>query len=319
MEKLVILDGFTLNPGDLSWAGFEAMGDLKVYDFTSDEEKFERVGEARHIFVNKVIIDESFLSAFPNLEYIGELATGYDNIDLEACKRHGVTVTNVPGYGGQAVAQYAFGLLLELCHNNRNRIQDVRNDLWPVEIDYWKDWAGSVIELAGKTLGILGFGDIGRYMAQMAKGFGMKVVYYSRNEKPSAEDLADYVSLERLYEMSDVISLHMPLNKENYHLLDDRAFSQMKDGVIIINTARGALIDEAALVRALESKKVLGAGLDVLEVEPPSKTNPLFQFENCVITPHLAWGAQAARARLIKIAIENYKTYLLGKPKNQLV
>lgn len=319
MEKLVILDGFTLNPGDLSWEGFEAMGDLTVYDFTSDEERFERVGEARHIFVNKVKVDEAFLSAFPRLEYIGELATGYDNIDLEACKRHGVTVTNVPGYGGQAVAQYAFGLLLELCHNNRNRIKDVRNDLWKVEIDYWKDWAGSVIELSGKTLGILGLGDIGSYMAEMAKGFGMKVVYYSRHKKPSAEGLADYVSLETLYEISDVISLHMPLNEENYHLLDDRAFSQMKDGVIIINTARGALIDEAALVRALESKKVLGAGLDVLEVEPPSKHNPLFQFENCVITPHLAWGAQAARARLIEIAIENYKTYLSGKPNNQLV
>lgn len=319
MEKLVVLDGFTLNPGDLSWEGFEAMGDLTVYDFTSDEERFERVGEARHIFVNKVKIDETFLAAFPKLEYIGELATGFDNIALEACKKHGVTVTNVPGYGGQAVAQYAFGLLLELCHNNRNRIKDVRNDLWKVEINYWKDWAGSVIELSGKTLGILGLGDIGRYMAIMAKGFGMKVIYYSRNKKPSADGLAEYVSLETLYKEADVISLHMPLNEENYHLLDDEAFGQMKEGVILINTARGALIDEGALVRALENQKVYAAGLDVLEHEPLTMDNPLMKFENCVITPHLAWGAKEARARLLKIGLNNYKTYLEGKAENRLV
>lgn len=319
MEKLVVLDGFTLNPGDLSWEGFEAMGDLTVYDFTSDEERFERVGEARHIFVNKVKVDEAFLKAFPKLEYIGELATGFDNIDLEACKRHGVTVTNVPGYGGQAVAQYAFGLLLELCHNNRNRIKDVRNDLWKVEIDYWKDWAGSVIELSGKTLGILGLGDIGHYMAMMAKGFGMKVIYHSRNKKSNAEGLADYVSLETLYQNADVISLHMPLNDENYHLLNDEAFGQMKEGVILINTARGALIDEGALVRALENQKVYAAGLDVLEHEPLTMDNPLLGFENCVITPHLAWGAKEARGRLLEIGLNNYKTYLEGKAENRLV
>lgn len=319
VEKLVVLDGFTLNPGDLSWGGFKAYGELQVYDFTSDEERIPRVGTARHIFVNKVKIDEALLSACPQIEYIGELATGFDNIDIEACKRHNVTVTTVPGYGGQAVAQYAFGLLLELCHNNRNRIKDVRNDLWKVEIDYWQDWAGSVVALFGKTLGIIGFGDIGRYMAIMAKGFGMEVVYYSRSPKENAEGIARYVSLDELYQTSDVISLHTPLNKESYHLLDDEAFEKMKTGVIIINTARGALIDEKALVKALANKKVLGAGLDVVEVEPISLENPLLTFENCIITPHLAWGAKAARKRLIDIALNNYKTYLLGKATNQLV
>ena len=317
--KLVVLDGFTLNPGDLSWDKFKQYGDLSVYDFTSLEDRVSRIGEAKHIFINKVKIDEALLKACPQIEYIGELATGFDNIDLDVCKRYGVTVTTVPGYGSQAVAQYAFGLLLELCQNNRCRIQDVRKGLWAESVSHWQKWTSEIISLEGKTLGIMGLGGIGKEMAKMAKGFGMKVIYYQRHENPELSELARYVDLKTLYSLSDVISLHMPLNEENYHILNEEAFLQMKENVMIINTARGALIDEKALLQALKNKKVYGVALDVLENEPISKTNPLLSYDNCLLTPHLAWGAKSAREKLLMTALENYESYLNGQTKNRLV
>lgn len=315
--KLVILDGYALTHGDLSWqalSAFEGIDEIEVYDRTSKEMVVERAKDADLILTNKTRLRVEQLKALPKLKYIGVLATGYNIVDVDFAKEQGIVVTNVPSYGTDAVAQFVFAQLLEICHQIRHHSDAVKSGRWNQHEDFCF-WDTPLIELAGKTIGLIGYGRIGERTAEIAKAFGMKVRAY----KPSAVvGSGDFVSLETLLKQSDVISLHCPLTEHTRHILDALAFEQMKHGVIILNTARGPLIDEEALYQHLKSGKVLAAGLDVLAVEPPKGHHPLFDLPNCFITPHIAWAPKEARERLLDIAIENVKSYVNGQPQNEV-
>ncbi len=315
MAKIVILDGHTLNPGDLSWSGFEALGSVAVYDRTEKGDILRRIGDAEIVFTNKTPLTQETISACPNLRYIGVLATGYNVVDADAARARGVPVSNVPAYSTGAVAQLATALLLEICHHVGRHSDAVYAGRWSESPDFCF-WETPLIELAGKTLGIVGFGRIGRATAQIARALGMNVLAHSRTETDEGRSLAEYVPLESLYARSDVISLHCPLTDETRGMINRDSIARMKDGVILINTGRGPLIVEQDLADALNGGKVYAAGLDVVSEEPIRADDPLLHAKNCLITPHIAWAPKETRRRLMAIAVDNLRSFLNGTPAN---
>ena len=314
--KIVILDGYTLNPGDLTWEGFEKLGELEIYDRTSVDKISERVKDAEIIITNKTPLTKETFKQNPKIKYVGVLATGYNVVDVEAAKDLGIVVTNIPTYGTTAVAQMATALLLEMCHHVWAHSEDVRSGGWTNNID-WCFWNYPLIELAGKNVGIIGFGRIGQNFAKIAQALGMNVLAYDdyQNKELESETMR-YVSLDELLTQSDVISLHCPLFESTQGIINKENIAKMKDGVMIINTSRGPLIVEEDLADALNSGKVAGAALDVLSVEPPTMDNPLMSAKNCIITPHIAWAPKESRERLMNIAVENLEKFLLEQPQN---
>lgn len=310
--KIVIMDGHALNPGDLSWDFLKEFGTVTYYDRTIGQAlTIERIGNADIILLNKTPITDSILVACPNLKLICILATGYNVVDCGAAARRGIPVCNVPGYGTDSVAQFTFALLLELCCHVGLHSQSVHAGEWTTSPDfcYWKT---PQMELAGKTMGIIGFGSIGRAVGKIAEALGMRVLAYSRNRRGEA----NYVDLHTLLAQSDVVSLHCPLFPETKHIINADALTLMKDGAILLNTARGPLIDEAAVADALRSGKLRGAAMDVVDNEPIPSDSPLLSAPNCIITPHMAWAPIEARQRILDITAENIRGFLEGRPTN---
>ena len=316
MMKIVVLDGYTENPGDLSWEGLAQFGQLRVYDRTgSEEEVIRRIGEAEVVFVNKVPISRRVLDACPNIRFISVLATGYNVIDVKAAAEKGIPVSNVPAYGTAAVAQFAMALLLEVCHHVAHHSEAVHQGRWASNPD-WCFWDYPLIELSGKTMGIIGFGRIGQATGRIARAMGMEVLAYSRSVREEAKELAEYVDLDSLLARSDVIVLHCPLFPDTEGIINKANIAKMKDGVIIINNSRGQLVVEQDLAEALNSGKVLAAGLDVVSTEPIRPDNPLLGAKNCLITPHISWAPRESRQRIMDASVENLRAFLAGKPVN---
>jgi len=317
--KIVVLDGYAENPGDLSWAGFEALGELTVYERVEDtrtEAVKEMIGDAQIVITNKCPITRELLEACPRIRYVGVLATGYNIVDVDAAKEKGIPVTNIPGYGTETVAQYTFALLLELCCYVGHHSREVQKGRWAKARDFCF-WDYPLTELAGKTMGLIGFGRIGQAVARIAQAFGLQVLVYSRTRKPELETkTCRFVSLDELLAASHIISLHCPLFPETRKIINRETIAKMRDGVILLNTARGALLQEAAVAEALKSGKIGAAALDVLCQEPADAANPLLKQENCLITPHIAWAAREARGRLMQIAVDNLKAFLSGESLN---
>ena len=314
--KIVILDGYTENPGDLYWGALEKMGNLVVYDRTPAEKIVERIGDAQAVYVNKVPITRETIDQCPNLRFIGVLATGYNVIDVKAAKAKGITVCNVPTYGTDAVAQYAMALLLELCHHVGEHSECVKRGEWTNHED-WCFWNYPLIELAGKTMGIIGFGRIGQAAAKLAKAFGMEVMAYDSHVISELEGtICHYTDLESLLKQSDVISLHCPLNTETEGIINKNTIDIMKDGAMLINTSRGPLIVEEDLKEALDCGKLGGAAVDVVSIEPIRNDNPLLTAKNVIITPHIAWAPRESRQRLMDVAVGNLKAFIDGNPQN---
>lgn len=315
---MVVLDGYTLNPGDLTWKDLEQFGDLRVYDRIDFNPKtiIEAIGDAEAVFTNKVPIKKEVLTQVPNLKYIGVLATGYNIIDMETAGKLNILVTNVPDYSTASVAQFTMGLLLEMCHYIGDHNKAVKAGEWTKSLDFCF-WNTPLIELAGKTMGIIGFGRIGQATAKLAQAFGLTILAYNRSKDFSLEsDTCRYVESEELFETSDIISLHCPLTENTEGIINKQHISQMKDGVMIINTSRGGLIVETDLKDALNSGKVASAAVDVVSSEPIQENNPLFDAKNCIITPHIAWATKESRTRMMAIAIDNLKAYINGNPVN---
>ena len=305
--KIVILDAYAANPGDLSWDEFAVLGELTVYDRTAQEDAAARIGDAEVVFINKVRLTDEIFAACPNLKLVSILATGYNIVDLAAAKRRGITVCNVPGYSTRAVVQMTFALLLEICQQVGLHSGAVHTGRWQTCPDFCF-WDRPLIELDGKTMGIVGYGAIG-------SAVGMKLLVTARHEKPVPEG-ARFVSLPELLAQSDVVSLHCPQTAENARMIDAGALAQMKDGAILLNTARGGLLDEQAVADALRSGKLLAAGMDVVSAEPIRADNPLLTAPNCFLTPHIAWAPLETRRRLQAISAENLRAFLAGKPQN---
>lgn len=315
MPKIVILDGKTENPGDLRWSALEALGTLTVYDRTPAEQIITRVADHEIVFTNKTPITRETLDACPGIRYIGVLATGYNVVDGVAAKEKGIPVTNVPTYGTEVVGQFAIALLLEICQHVQRHADAVTQGRWTTCEDFCF-WDYPLIELAGKTMGIIGFGRIGQVTGRIAKAMGMSVVAFDQYPNDSGREIAEYVSLDELYARADVISLHCPLFPENTGMVNRESIAKMKDGVILLNNSRGLLVTEQDLADALNSGKVYAAGLDVVSSEPIKADNPLLKAKNCLITPHISWAAKESRQRLMDIAVHNLASYLDGKPVN---
>ena len=314
--KIIILDGNALNPGDLSYDCLRQFGELTVYDRTDLEaEAIKRIGDSEIVLVNKVPITETLLDACPNIRLICVQATGYNVVDCAACAKRGIPVTNVPTYGTAAVAQFTMALILELCHHVGLHNQDVQTGGW-VNADCFTYWLTPQTELAGKTLGIIGFGSIGKAVGRLAKAFGMNVIAYNRSQSEEGRQIAEYVDLDVLLANSDIISLHCPLFPETEKIINADSILKMKDGAMLINTARGPLVDEQALADALGSGKLRAAAVDVVCREPMVKDCPLLGCKNCIITPHMAWAPVESRQRLLNTVVENIRAFLDGKPKN---
>ena len=313
--KIIILDGYTLNPGDLSWSGFENLGTLTVYDRTPVDKVFERIGDAEIVISNKTPITKETIEACPNIRYIGLLATGYNVVDIDAAKVKGIPVTNIPTYGTMAVAQFVFALLLEICHNVGYHSTVVSQGRWTESEDFCF-WDYPLLELSGKTIGLIGFGRIGRATGKIAVALGMKVLACDEHECEDGRQIGEYVELDYLLKNADVISLHCPLLPSTQGLINKENIAKMNDGAIIINTSRGPVIDEQALADALNSNKIAAAGLDVVSVEPIKAENPLLRAKNCIITPHIAWAPLEARSRLMNIAADNLKAFIDGEAAN---
>lgn len=314
--KIVVLDGYTLNPGDLSWEGLKAIGALTVYDRTPAELAAERIGDAEIVYTNKTPMTREVLDACPNVRFIGVLATGYNVVDVAAAKEKGIPVTNIPTYGTAAVGQFAIALLLEICHHVAAHSDAVHQGRWENNQD-WCFWDYPLIELADKTMGIIGFGRIGQATGKVAKALGMKVLAFDRNPSEPGRAIADeFVDLDTLLGASDVIALHCPLFPETEGLINKASIAKMKDGVIILNNSRGPLVVEQDLADALNSGKVYAAGLDVVSTEPIRGDNPLLKAKNCMITPHISWAPKESRQRLLDIAVENCAAFLRGTPQN---
>lgn len=314
--RLAVLDGYTLNPGDLSWDELHSFGVAAVYDRTPRELILSRAANYDILLTNKTPLTAETIRSLPSLKYIGVLATGFNVVDIEAASDAGVIVTNIPSYGTQSVAQMVFAHLLGICHHVSAHDQAVREGEWARSGDFCF-WKYPLIELSGKTMGIIGMGRIGQAVAQIAHAFGMKIIAADPDPNPALvrEDLR-FVSIEELLAGSDVISLHCPLTPETQGLINRNTLSRMKDGVILINTSRGQLIVEEDLAEALRSGKVYAAGLDVLQSEPPAPDNPLLNLPNCTLTPHIAWAPREARQRLMNIAMDNIRAFLSGSPVN---
>lgn len=314
--KIVVLDGSALNPGDLSYDCLKQFGEVTLYQHTdSEEEAIRRIGENEIVLVNKVPITENVLNACPNIQLICVQATGYNIVDCAACAKRNIPVTNVPSYGTAAVAQFTFALMLELCHRIGHHDHAVHQGKW-CQCSNFCFWDTPQMELAGKTLGIIGFGRIGQAVAKLAQAFGMHVLAYNRTQRKEHHALAEYVDLDTLYARSDIISLHCPLFQNNSGLINEESIRKMKDGAILINTARGGLLDEAAVAHALSSGKLRAAAVDVLSEEPMKRDNPLLTAPNCIITPHIAWAPMESRQRLLDCVVENIRMFLAGTPQN---
>lgn len=316
--KIVVLDGYALNPGDLSWNGIAELGDLKLFDRTEHDPKkiVQAIGNAEIIFTNKTPLSAEVLEQVQNVTYIGVLATGYNVVDINAATKKGITVTNIPSYSTLSVAQMTMALLLEMCHHVGTHTDEVHKGVWSASKDF-SYWNTPLVELAGKTIGIIGFGSIGRATAQLAQAFGMKVLVVATHIEPKMETATcKYADLDTLLSKSDVISLHCPLTPKTKDLINKQSISKMKSGVKIINTARGPLINEQDLADALNNDTVSGAAVDVVSQEPISIHNPLLKAKNCIITPHIAWAPKEARSRLMEIAASNLKAFLHGNAIN---
>lgn len=314
--KIVVLDGYTLNPGDLSWDALKEMGELVVYDRTKEEQIISRIGDAELVFTNKTPIGEAVFTACPKMKFLGVLATGYNVVDVESAKRHGVVVTNVPNYGSEAVSQFSIALLLELCHHVGAHSESVKLGDWARCQDFCY-WNTPLIELSGKTMGVIGYGRIGQGTARIAQALGMKVLANKRDLSSIVETEAlKAADLETIYAEADVIMLHCPLFPETEGMINAQTIAKMKDGVMIVNSSRGPLIVEEDLAEALHTGKVAGAALDVVSTEPIQRNNPLLESRNVIITPHIAWAALESRQRLMDIAVENLRQFLAGTPMN---
>ncbi|MBU3181268.1 D-2-hydroxyacid dehydrogenase [Clostridium psychrophilum] len=314
--KIVVLDGFTLNPGDLSWKGLEKLGNLTVYDRTKDEEILKRASDYEIVFTNKTPLSMETLKKLPKLKYIGVLATGYNVVDVAEAKKLGIIVTNIPSYGTAAVSQFVFALLLEICHHVGKHNEAVKEGDWTNSNDFCL-WNYPLTELDGKTMGIIGMGRIGKATAKIAQAFGMSILAYNPSKDNSLKsDTFKYVELDQLFAQSDVVNLHCPLFEKTKGIINKESINKMKDGVIIINTSRGPLIVEQDLAEALNSGKVAGAAVDVMSSEPPKMDNPLMSAKNCVITPHIAWAPIESRKRLMDIAVDNLVKFINKTPIN---
>lgn len=316
--KIVVLDGYALNPGDLSWQGFEELGEVTVYDrtsYTDKQEIIERIGDAEAILTNKTPITADVLKACPQLTYIGVLATGYNVVDLAAAKEQGITVTNIPSYSTNAVAQATFALLLEVTNQVGHHNRSVHQGDWQTSKDF-SYWQTPLMELAGKTIGLIGYGAIAQAVATIAHAFQLKVIYFNHRPKPAQADWAKQVSLAELYQEADIISLHVPQFPETEKMIDRTALAQMKSSAILINIARGGLIDEAAVAEALQTGQIAALAADVVSKEPIAADNPLLQAPNCYLTPHIAWAPVETRRRLMGIAVANLSGFKAGTPQN---
>lgn len=314
--KITVLDGYTLNPGDISWRELEELGELTVYDRTPADDIqciIDRVGDARIVYTNKTPLPRTVFDACPAIRFVGVLATGYNVVDVEAAKEKGIIVSNIPSYGTAAVGQFAIAMLLEICHHVAHHDQAVHEGRWEKSSD-WCFWDYPLIELDQKTMGIIGFGRIGQAAGKIAKALGMEVIAFDEYPNEKGRAIAEYVSLDELFKRSDVISLHCPLFPSTEGIIHKGNIEKMKDGVIILNNSRGPLIVEQDLADALNSGKVYAAGLDVLSSEPVRGDNPLLTAKNCIITPHISWAPKESRERLMHIAAENLKAYMAGVP-----
>lgn len=315
--KIVVLDGYTENPGDLSWEGFEKLGELTVYDRTPVEQVIERIVGAEAVITNKTPITREAIESCPTMKYIGVLATGYNVIDVDAAKEKEIPVCNIPTYGTTAVAQMVMALLLEICHHVAAHSEAVKAGEWSNNAD-WCFWKYPLIELAGKTMGIIGFGRIGQAAGKLAKAFGMDVIAYDEYPNNAGKKIAEYVSLDELLAKSDVISLHCPLFENTKGIINKNTIAKMKKGVIIINTSRGPLIVEEDLAEGLRSGKVYAAAMDVVSTEPILESNPLLGCYNSILTPHIAWAPKESRQRLMDIAVANLRSFMEGNTANRV-
>jgi len=313
--KIVVLDGYAMNPGDLSWKGLMELGDCQLYDRTQPNEIFNRIIDVDVVITNKALIDKQLIDRLPNLRYIGVTATGFNVVDIQAASRKGIVVTNIPAYSTDSVAQLVFSHLLNIVNRVEMHASSVRSGEWTNSPDF-AYWKSPQTELTGKTIGIIGFGRIGRKVAQIAAAFGMKVIFHNRSQVVDAPVGMRQLTLEQVFAESDVVSVNCPLSVENSEFVNQNLLSKMKPSAIFINTGRGGLINEMDLANALNTGVIAGAGLDVLSTEPPKQDNPLLTAKNCFITPHIAWATLEARQRLMNITIENLKYYISGKPKN---
>lgn len=313
--KIVLLDSHTANPGDISWAPLEAIAQCEFHDRTPVAETIARCAGAEVIITNKAPVTREIIAALPDLKYIGVTATGYNIVDVAAAKERGIVVTNVPGYSSPAVAQLVFALLLELTNHVGHHAQTVRDGRWVACPDFCY-WDHPIIELSGRTLGIIGYGDIGSAVARIAVAFGMKVLASKREWKTPPPEGVTPASIDEVFAQSDAISLHCPLTDATKFLVCERTLRLMKPTAFLINTGRGPLVDEAALAQALNEGRIAGAGLDVLSVEPPKAENPLLTAKNCLITPHIGWASREARTRLIAATAANLQAFLNGQPVN---
>lgn len=316
--KIVVLDGYTENPGDLSWKGLEALGDVTVYDRTSYTESpliAERIGDAEIVVMNKTPISKETIDKCPNIKLIAVLATGYNVVDYNYAKDRGIPVVNVPTYGTASVSQFSIALLLEICHHIGHHNESVHAGNWANNVD-WCYWDYPLIELEGKTIGIVGFGRIGQAEGRIAKALGMNVLAYDLYPNESGKTIAEYVDLDTLLSRADVVTLHCNLTPENTGLINKDSIAKMKDGAILINNARGQLIVEQDVADALNNGKLGAAGLDVVYTEPIKADNPLLTAKNCIITPHISWAPKESRQRIMDITVENVKAFLAGTPTN---
>lgn len=316
--KIVNLDSYALNPGDLDWSPLKELGDCTFYDRTpvnDDNEILKRIGDAEIVLTNKTPLDEHVISTAPNLKYIGVTATGYNVIDTEAATKANIPVTNIPTYGTDAVAQFTFALLLEITSHVGLHNQLVHDGRWSSNPDF-TFWAKPLMELQGKTLGLIGFGSIAKKVAEIGHAFSMNIIFYNHRPKTDLPNYVKQVSLEELYQQSDIISLHVPQTPETTEMINQKAISQMKDGVILINTARGGLISEKDVADALNDSKIAAAGVDVVQKEPIPTDSPLLSAKNCYITPHIAWAPRETRNRLLGIVVDNLQAFLNGEKLN---
>jgi len=313
--KIVILDGHAVNPGDLSWDCFKHFGDVTVYEHTDPAQTADRISDAEIVLTNKTLITKELLSLCPNIRLICVLATGFNAVDCEAARRRGIPVCNVPDYSTNAVAQFTLSLLLELCNRVGHHNHVVHQGKWSA-MPYFCFWDTPQLELAGKTMGIIGFGRIGRAVGRIARAMGMEVLAYNRSRCPEGEEIGEYVDLDTLLANADILSLHCPLTPENTGMICKKTISQMKDGAILLNTARGGLLNEEDVAHALRTGKLRAAAVDVVSQEPISPDNPLLSAPNCIITPHMAWAPIQARQRILDCTIASIRGFLAGKPIN---
>ena len=312
--KIVVLDGYTLNPGDITWAPLEKLGNLIIFDRTPEDEIVSRIGDAEIILTNKTPITAETMAACPNLKYIGVLATGYNIIDVENARSKGIVVANVPGYSTMAVAQLTFAFLLEFCHHVQKHSDSVMAGDW-IKSEDFAYWHYPMMELEGKTLGLIGFGQIAKQVARLGRAYGMQVIATRRNNKTEDADIP-IVSLEQILAQSDVISLHCPQTGETTGMINAAAINKMKKGALLINTARGGLVVDTDLKKALEAGHLAGYAADVLAKEPMQPEHPLLGVDDVLLTPHIAWAPKQTRIRLMQMTAENLQAYLQGQPKN---